>query len=274
MAKGRKKTQSPRETRPRHPGLRSRTAAPRPKQKEPRRQDCPDRDCPDGPAPCLPPSTRQRLLEAAGHVFADCGLKDATVRDICTRADANIAAINYHFKGKESLYLHVVDYAHEQMSHGKPMVLDADAPAIQRLQQFIQAFIARVLDPNSPSWHARLMLREMVEPSAALDRLIENTIRPTFGILRGILLELNPDLDADGLRLCTISIIGQCLMHRHCEPVLARLFPCCERTPEELTRIAAHVYCFSTGGLAAIQECRAGAATSPSRRKGKGGRTR
>jgi TetR/AcrR family transcriptional regulator, regulator of cefoperazone and chloramphenicol sensitivity len=50
-----------------------------------------------------PDETRLQLLEAAGEVFAEVGFRDATVREICRRADANIAAINYHFGDKENL---------------------------------------------------------------------------------------------------------------------------------------------------------------------------
>ena len=40
-------------------------------------------------APAASDATREKLLEAAGRVFADRGYEAATVREICRRAGAN-----------------------------------------------------------------------------------------------------------------------------------------------------------------------------------------
>jgi AcrR family transcriptional regulator len=210
---------------------------------------------PIAPAPdAAPHTTKARLLEAAGEVFAERGFKDATVRDICTRAEANIAAVNYYFQGKDSLYLSVIDYAQDRVRQARPIRIDPAARPEKQLHQFLRGFVARVLDPASPAWHAKIMLREMVEPTAALDKVVNDTIRPTFQGLSMIIAKLVPGLNDEQLRLCTTSVLGQCLMHRHCEPVLARLFPS-QACPcvESLERLADHVYRFSIAGLAAVK---------------------
>ena len=55
--------------------------------------------------------TRQRVLEAAAHLFALRGFKKVTIRAICAAAHANVAAVNYHFGDKLGLYREVLEMA-------------------------------------------------------------------------------------------------------------------------------------------------------------------
>src|ERR1051325_7635965 len=49
--------------------------------------------------------TRAELIEAALDVFSRIGFEGASTRMIAQAAGANLAAIVYHFGGKEALYL-------------------------------------------------------------------------------------------------------------------------------------------------------------------------
>ena len=68
----------------------------------------------------LPERTRERLLNAAGEVFAERGFRRSTVREICRRGRVNIASVNYYFNGKEDLYADVLEFAYRQARQKYP----------------------------------------------------------------------------------------------------------------------------------------------------------
>jgi TetR/AcrR family transcriptional regulator, regulator of cefoperazone and chloramphenicol sensitivity len=197
--------------------------------------------------------TRQRLLEAAGEVFAEQGFRAATIRDICTKAGANVAAINYHFGDKQNLYAEVLKYAYERSRAKFPsdMGLAPDATPQQRLQGFVRALVYRILDQTRYAWHGTLMFREMVEPTRALDSLIDQGIRPEFERLKEIVQALlGPRADGEEVLQCVWSITGQCLFHYYAKYVTGRLRSQGAYCDEDVQRIADHVVRFS---LSAIQ---------------------
>src|SRR4051812_41914514 len=133
-------------------------------------------------------ATRHRLLEAAGEVFAEQGFRNATIQRICTRARANIAAAHYHFGDKERLYAAVLEYSDRLATPAVPVPADG-APPEERLRRHLHAFLARILDRGRPAWHGRLMSREMIEPTGALDRLVRSKIRANHQHLAAIVRE-------------------------------------------------------------------------------------
>ena len=48
-------------------------------------------------------STKDRILNAAEGLFAQQGFAGTSLREVTSRADVNIAAVNYHFGSKEKL---------------------------------------------------------------------------------------------------------------------------------------------------------------------------
>src|SRR5258706_7317681 len=98
------------------------------------------------------PETRQRLLEAAGEVFAEHVFRDATIREICERAKANIAAVHYHCGDKEELYAAVFSYARSCAVAGFDQQVPSVAPPEERLRIFVRAVLTRFFDEGRPAW--------------------------------------------------------------------------------------------------------------------------
>jgi len=202
-------------------------------------------------------ATRNRLLEAAAEVFAEDGFRAATIQRICTRAEANIAAAHYHFGDKAGLYTAVFEYAEQKA--GARAWLEDDGhgiPADARLRTHVTSFLTRLLDPTRPAWFARLLAREMIDPTPALDGLVRRRMRANHEHLAAIVRDLlGPAATPETIRLCTLSVVSQCTFYRNSAAIVARLYP--ELVPaKEVARIADHITQFS---LAAMQRMRDGA---------------
>jgi len=199
--------------------------------------------------------TKQRLLEVAGAVFAEQGFKNATVREICKRADANVAAINYHFGDKQGLYSETLRYwVRESLAkHPPDMGINEASTPEEKLDAYVRSFFRRIFDEGRPSWYGKLMAREMIEPTHALDEIIKETMRPISDLRRQILRELLPDASDEQLRRTSLSIIGQIVFYHHCRPAIDKFYPNVCYTPAEIDKLAEHVTRFS---LAAIKNLR------------------
>jgi len=119
-------------------------------------------------------TTAERLLAAAGEVFAEHGFHHATIRDICGRAGSNVAAVNYHFGDKERLYATVLEYADRCMNEEHPIDAESGAGLTpeQRLRELVVRLLRRIFAVGRTGWYARLMARELVDPSKARGAVI------------------------------------------------------------------------------------------------------
>lgn len=199
-------------------------------------------------------ATRRRLLDVALEVFSEQGYRAATVREICAKAKANIAAVNYHFGDKEGLYRAVIGEAKCHADERHPTRLPSTGDAEQDLRQFVRAFVERLLQSDSCATHGKLMAWEMIEPTKALDELVRDVIRPTWMHL-GTIVAANIGVDpadpknAAMLRRATASVLSQVLLYRTCRAVVERLHPDLFNDPKEIEHIVDHIVAFSITGL-------------------------
>ena len=198
--------------------------------------------------------TRDRLLTAAARLFSTRGFARVTVRDICEQAHANVAAVNYHFGGKTGLYEEVLRAAIETMQGTTAAVKAAgrDRGAEEQLEAYITIFLQRVPQARD-SWIHQLMMRELTDPTPALDLVIEQVVHPRMSYLAGIVATLIGCEPGD-------SRVGPCVLSVHAQihallnsPMATRLFgETAAPTRAHLHRMARHITRFSLAGIRAI----------------------
>jgi AcrR family transcriptional regulator len=196
-------------------------------------------------------ATPEKLIEAAGPVFAEHGFQSATVREICARAGANVAAVNYHFGDKLGLYTAVLK---ESVRAAKVRVfqniLSREAPPEEILRGVIRARLQSANRTGLPDWHFTIMVHEMAQPTPAMSRVVKEIVRPIHERmleLIGSITGLPPHGEKN--RLCVLSVMGQVLMYILQGPFLARIWPELKMMPEQLDRIADHIADFSLAYL-------------------------
>jgi AcrR family transcriptional regulator len=202
--------------------------------------------------PIASEQTRTRLVDAAGEMFAESGFHHTTVRQICQRAGANIAAVNYHFRDKTGLYTEVVRQSMRAAQLDTVRVaFDQHASPEEILRAVIKARLESLRSLDLSDWHFRIFAHELAKPTPAMNLVVSEAIRPLYSRmckLIGSMLRLPPGHERT--RLCAHSIIGQILFYAFARPVISRLGkPEMKMTPKQIDLIADHIAEFSLAYL-------------------------
>ena len=196
--------------------------------------------------------TRDRLLRAAAEVFAEHGYENATIRQICSRAGANVALVHYYFGDKLMLYTEVLRFSRNcgRSSRLVKPWLSATDPE-QALRETIHLMIERAFETGAQtSLRFRLMIHEFVQPTIATGRVVDEVLRPVYDRLREITAAiLGLPFDHERTRLAVHSILGQVAHFAHAAPLVTRLWPEMKMTPRQRERIASHIADFSLAYL-------------------------
>jgi TetR/AcrR family transcriptional regulator, regulator of cefoperazone and chloramphenicol sensitivity len=203
--------------------------------------------------------TRNRLLLAAGEVFAMKGFRDTTNADICEKAQTNTAAVNYHFGSKENLYVEAWKYSFERSIEKYPPDggVSPEAAIKERLYGRILSFMHRIADPETHD--VEIMHKEMANPTGLLTEAIEKIIEPTERDFRSIFQELlGEGASKQQVIFCQMSVMGQCfgpMLHlRHCRAEPGKSLP--GKLPMDfcIEELADHITLFSLVGINGIHK--------------------
>ena len=203
--------------------------------------------------------TRERLLDAARLTFAEKGYHHATVAEICERAGANIAAVNYYFRSKDNLYVEAWRQAFRRSvaAHPPDGGADADASAEDRFRGRIRALMERVADPESHEFD--IIHKELANPTGLLTDAMHGAIEPIRRGMTALIVELlGPDVPEQQVRLCEKSVLTQCVhflmreRYQRSLPESARL-PLPAPPQVDLEVMSDHVFRFSLAGLREVR---------------------
>ena len=198
-------------------------------------------------------ATRSRLLNAGERLFAERGFKDVTVRGICRDARANVAAVNYHFGDKLGLYRAVLQAACDRMRETAETARAAGIShsAEDRLRIYISIFIGRLLADRRGAVH-RLVTREMMDPTPALDTIVEQGVRPRMEYLSEVIADLIGCDSTDSRVGRSVASVWTQSAAYVANPIAERLGGPIAPTSSDVDAIARHITDFSIAGIRAI----------------------
>ncbi|MFQ5958748.1 MAG: CerR family C-terminal domain-containing protein [Alphaproteobacteria bacterium] len=194
-------------------------------------------------------ASRERMLEAAGKLFASQGFASVSTRALARAARVNLSAIAYHFGDKEGLYREVL---RRLITDSEPII----RPAIERLRRdvaaaagdraglaevaawFVRHLLGAVLLDERMRWQMALMLREFHEPSANFSMLLDERIHPLHDAVAALVAAASGrGADAPETRLLAATVIGQCMALGAARTVVCARLGWDRYTPERVAMI-------------------------------------
>ena len=204
--------------------------------------------------------TPQKVLKSAVDVFAEKGFRDATIHEICQRAGANIAAVNYYFRSKENLYVEAWRKAFRDSLEAYPAGggVPPGAPVEERLRGRVLSIVWRITDPKN--YEFQIAHKELANPTGLLAEVMRQSIEPIRLGLVAVVRELLGEKAAERhVLLCRMSIMAQCL-HLLIHEMHGKIFPKGPPPPGpppldlDIEAIADHVTRFSLAGIREIRQ--------------------
>jgi len=198
--------------------------------------------------------TRDRLLKAACEVFAEKGYLNAKVAEICRRAGANVAAVNYYFGDKDTLYAEAWQHAFNEYAMPE-LPLPVHISPEDQLRNYINSLIQNFMEKGLQGYFTRLYLMELANPTGLIQDSWHNMIEPRRQKLIGIIRKmLGVETTDETVLFCELSIVSQCralltINRNDLEYLLGQPL-----SSNLIKRLADHIACFSLAGIRAVSK--------------------
>ena len=151
---------------------------------------------------CMITDKKEHIMNAAIELFAEKGFEGSSIRDLATRADVNVAMVNYYFGSKDKLFEAIVEHKASFM-RGKLDEIEANTQLteIEKIDAIIENYVAKIL--SNPSFH-RVLHQELLmgDREAMHENIIKVFVRNTKtlrsiieqGIKKKVFKKVDPEL--------------------------------------------------------------------------------
>lgn len=157
--------------------------------------------------------TRTKIIDCAGRLFAQRGFEATTSKLICTTAQVNMAAVNYHFGSREGLYRAVLKEAHTYLMNLDLLTQleQSNDSAEAKISQLLDLYISSILRDNS--WYVEVWARELLQPSHFFQEVFQGEIVPKLNtLLRLFANYLELSMDDKRLYSCLFTTMSPFVM--------------------------------------------------------------
>ncbi len=203
---------------------------------------------------------RERIMAAAEELFSERGFSSTTVREITRKANCNLAAINYHFQGKDNLYVEVIKknlrILRDVRIEGINKVLKENPESVtleQLLRAFAESFIEPFAEKGRGQRFMKIMIHEMLEPRLPKHTFAEEVAIPTMKAFGNALKKIYPDISEKDVFMNVISIIGQLMHTIHLNEIYKDEMHMQEKIPG-MKEMMENIVKFSAAGIRATVE--------------------
>ncbi len=160
---------------------------------------------------------RNRLLDAAEKLFSERGFADTSVRDLTAEANCNVAAVNYHFGGKDKLYIemfrrHMEKVFAEHRANIEKVMSSANPTLEKLLETIVETSLRALSEADARIPMLKLMVRETLNPQLKEEVVSLDILRDFLNQICVALMQLLPDLSQRQAMLCVYAIEGM-VMH-------------------------------------------------------------
>ncbi|MDP6952068.1 MAG: CerR family C-terminal domain-containing protein [Alphaproteobacteria bacterium] len=202
---------------------------------------------------CEDPSCcSERLLHAAGILYARQGFDSISTRQVTSAAGVNLAAIAYYFGGKDGLQQAVIDHvvARSNEHIGRiftdlDSAIDAANGEPARLAEATAQFGSEILHTCLPldpqTWWVAVITRALGLQSPGEEPIYEAVFLPCHRVIRKLVATATGESDFERLGILTEALVGDFLMICRNQPIVLRSLGWDHFTPERIDQVAAVV---------------------------------